>query len=81
MVKTIQDLWDQVWQHSTTLIYAFLGDDRLTGSIEENRRLLAGVKAQDQTLIGTIFDDRICLTLDAWRRAAAERAAGGEPPG
>ena len=68
MVKTIQDLWDQVWQHSTTLVYALLGDD---GSIEENRRLLAGVKANDLSMIGSVFDDRIRLTLDAWRRAAA----------
>ena len=26
-----------------------------------------------RTIIGTIFDDRIQLTLDAWRRAAAAR--------
>jgi hypothetical protein len=26
IVKHIQDLWDQVWQYSTTLIYQFLGD-------------------------------------------------------
>jgi DNA-binding GntR family transcriptional regulator len=73
MVKTIQDLWDQVWQHSTTLVYAFLGDDRLTGSIAENRRLLAGVKANDLSMIGSVFDDRIRLTLDAWRRAAGQQ--------
>jgi len=71
MVKTIQELWDQVWQHSTTLVYAFLGDDRLTGSIEENRRLLAGVKAKDLPMVASVFDDRIRLTLDAWRRVAA----------
>jgi DNA-binding GntR family transcriptional regulator len=69
MADLIQELWDQVWQHSTTLIYMFLGD-RLTGSIEENRRLLASVAATDLPMIGAIFDDRIRLTLDAWRRAA-----------
>lgn len=68
MVNLIQELWDQVWQHSTTLIYVFLGD-RLTGSIDENRRLLAAVKTKDLAVISAIFDDRIRLTLDAWRRA------------
>jgi DNA-binding GntR family transcriptional regulator len=81
MVNLIQDLWDQVWQHSTTLIYMFLGD-RLTGSIEENRRLLTAVKAQDLPMVSAIFDDRIRLTLDAWRRAADAAAPGetADPP-
>ncbi|MFL5268607.1 MAG: GntR family transcriptional regulator [Stellaceae bacterium] len=79
MVNLIQELWDQVWQHSTTLIYMFLGD-RLAGSIEENRRLLAGVKAKDLPMISAIFDDRIRLTLDAWRRAA-DAATPGEAAG
>jgi hypothetical protein len=35
MGRIIQDLRDQVWQHSTTLVYALLGGDRFTGSIEE----------------------------------------------
>jgi DNA-binding GntR family transcriptional regulator len=69
MVDLIQDLWDQVWQHSTTLIYMFLGD-RLRRSIDENRQLLMGVEAKDLPMIGAIFDDRIRLTLEAWRRAA-----------
>jgi DNA-binding GntR family transcriptional regulator len=81
MVNLIQDLWDQVWQHSTTLIYMFLGD-RLTGSIEENRRLLTAVKAEDLPMVSAIFDDRIRLTLDAWRRAADAAPPGetADPP-
>ena len=70
MVRHIQDLWDQVWQHSTSLIYGFLGN-RITDSIDENSKILAAVEAKDLREIGTIFDDRIRLTLDAWRRATA----------
>ena len=70
MVKHIQDLWDQVWQHSTSLIYGFLGN-RTTDSIDENSQILAAVEAKDLREIGAIFDDRIRLTLDAWRRATA----------
>jgi hypothetical protein len=81
MVNLIQELWDQVWQHSTTLIYIFLGD-RLTGSIDENRRLLAGVKAKHLPMISGIFDKRIRLTLKAWRRSRcgyARRSTGFFP--
>jgi hypothetical protein len=62
MVDHIQDLWDQVWQHSTTLTYMFRGD-RLRRSIDENRKLLVGVKAKDLPMISAICDDRIRLTL------------------
>lgn len=75
LIRHIQELWDLGWQHSTIMIYRYLGGERLEGSLKENRQMLDGIKRKDPEQVGATYDARIKLTLEAWRHAADEEAS------
>jgi DNA-binding GntR family transcriptional regulator len=75
----IQELWDQVWQYSTTMVYRYLDVARIEGTLSENRNALEGIKQKDASKVAAVFDERIGVSLDAWRQAADKEAPVEKP--
>jgi DNA-binding GntR family transcriptional regulator len=72
----IQDLWDQVWRFSSTLVFDFM-PERLAATVTENRAILEAVGARDGRLLRRLLERRRRDILAGWRRAIERAAQAG----
>lgn len=81
MRQLIDDLWDQVWQASSTSVFEVM-QHRVGETIEENRAILDGLHARSARRVEAAMGKRLRKTVDAWRAvvAGAEPASPGTAP-
>jgi DNA-binding GntR family transcriptional regulator len=70
MRQLIEELWDQVWQASSTSIFEVMRH-RVWETIDENRAILLHVKKGDARRLQAALDGRMRKTIAAWRSAVA----------
>lgn len=70
MRRLIEDLWDQVWQASSTSLFDLMRQ-RVAETVDENRAILAHVAARDARRLGALMDRRLRRTMAAWTAAVA----------
>ena len=68
--QQIEELWDQVWQASSTSLFDLMRQ-RVAETVEENRALLGYVQARDRRRMSMALDQRLRYTLAAWDGAIA----------
>ena len=73
MRDLVQELWDQVWQASSTAIFAVM-PSRVQETVAENRAILSHVADGDAARLRSAMDGRMRKTLDAWREAVRQAA-------
>lgn len=69
--REIEELWDQVWQASSTSLFDVMRQ-RVQATIDENRALLTHVQAGDTRRVRAALDQRLRNTLAAWDGAIAQ---------
>ncbi len=78
MRQLIEDLWDQVWQASSTSVFELMRH-RVPETIEESRAILQHVGDGDGRKLGAVMDARVRATMRAWAGAvSAHRAMVGD---
>lgn len=73
MRDLIQELWDQVWQASSTAVFAVM-PRRVQETMAENRAILSYVSDGDATRLRSAMDGRMRKTIEAWREAVRQAA-------
>ena len=73
MRDLIQELWDQVWQASSTAVFAVM-PRRVQETMAENRAILSYVSDGDATRLRSAMDGRMRKTIEAWREAVRHAA-------
>lgn len=80
MRQLIEELWDQVWQASSTAVFEAMRH-RVQETIDENRAILAGLKQRSVTQVEVMMTRRMTNTIAAWQAAVALtplNSAGGK---
>ena len=72
MRQLIEDLWDQVWQASSTSVFEMMRH-RVQETIDESRAILVHVAAQDVRRLGAVMDARARATMRAWEGAVTSQ--------
>lgn len=74
--QQIEELWDQVWQASSTSVFEAMSH-RVKETIDENRLILDHLRKGDARHLAMTLDRRMTSTIAAWDGAVerAERAA------
>ena len=72
MRQLIEDLWDQIWQASSTSVFAVMRH-RVPETIEENRAILQHTRDRDRRKLGAAMEARQRNTLRAWQGAIADQ--------
>ena len=72
MRQQIEDLWDQVWQASSTSVFAVM-QHRIAETIEENQAILTHVERGDMRKLAAALDRRMSQTLAAWEGAVIQK--------
>lgn len=78
--QLIEDLWDQVWQASSSAIFEIMRH-RVAETVEENRDILTHVRNRDPARLDAAMAVRQQRTLDAWRTAIAAAGSPSAPDG
>jgi DNA-binding GntR family transcriptional regulator len=73
MHDLIQELWDQVWQASSTSVFAVM-PHRVQETVAENRAILSHMKDGDAARLRSAMDSRMRKTIEAWRQAVRQAA-------
>ncbi len=73
MHDLIQELWDQVWQASSTSVFAVM-PHRVQETAAENRAILSLMMDGDATRLRSAMDSRMRKTIAAWREAVRQAA-------
>lgn len=79
MAQLIEELWDQVWQASSTAVFELMRH-RVEETIEETRMIVTHVAAHDPKRLDTAMTLRSQRTLAAWRGAVGSGEAPTAPP-
>ncbi len=74
MRQLVEDLWDQVWQASSTSVFDVMRH-RVQETIEENRAILDILRSRNAGRLGSAMDRRMRNTIAAWK-GAIERTRG-----
>lgn len=70
MRQLIEELWDQVWQASSTSVFDLMRH-RVQETIDESRAIVQHVQERDARRLGAVMDARLRATMRAWRGAIA----------
>jgi len=70
LVQHIQDLWDKVWQYSSTAVFEVMRH-RVRDTLAENRAICEGIRRGDTGMVEDAFDRRLRKSVEAWQMAIA----------
>ncbi|HEY6433166.1 MAG TPA: GntR family transcriptional regulator [Acetobacteraceae bacterium] len=78
MHDLIQELWDQVWQASSTSVFAVM-PHRVQETVAENRAILSFMMDRNATRLRSAMDRRRRKTIAAWQQAVRQAAMVSSP--